>query len=291
VTLPPGEAAVFADGADYPWLVRMPDGTSRETAGAKTADPAAIVTPRSASCGPDCQAAPCTLRQMRQARRAAEADPRITWWAELTVLAHLTGWAMPFPGPELIGDLRAGPARQLDCALGHAVDDAIAARAAVIGARVSPGPLAAHVVTAMRRALAGGIWLCDREEPQYLAPPYRWVLVKESLQTARRDGPDGRHPRSAEWEEKYGRAIPGPDCVGQLATVTRWYAGDQRDPAQLHAVTWGQRPGPALERAAGAKADDHDWTERVASLLDVFVQPCRWPLDYLTPPGPAQPQE
>ena len=27
VTLPPGEAAVFADGADYPWLVRMPDGT------------------------------------------------------------------------------------------------------------------------------------------------------------------------------------------------------------------------------------------------------------------------
>ena len=39
VTLAPGEAAVFADGADYPWLVRMPDGTGRETAPAATAGP------------------------------------------------------------------------------------------------------------------------------------------------------------------------------------------------------------------------------------------------------------
>jgi hypothetical protein len=107
VTLAPGEAAVFADGADYPWLVRMPDGTSRETAAAAAAGPDAIITPRSAACGPDCQASPCTLRQMRQARRAAEDDPRITVRAELAVLAHLTGWAMPFPGPELSEDLQA----------------------------------------------------------------------------------------------------------------------------------------------------------------------------------------
>ena len=31
VTLAPGEAAVFADGMDYPVLTRMPDGTARET--------------------------------------------------------------------------------------------------------------------------------------------------------------------------------------------------------------------------------------------------------------------
>jgi uncharacterized protein len=291
VTLPPGEAAVFADGADYPWLVRMPDGTSREATGPEAADPAAIITPRSASCGPDCQAAPCTLRQMRQARRAAESDPRITWWAELTVLAHLTGWAMPFPGPEFTADLRAMPARRLDCALGHAVDDAVAARAAVITARVSPGPLAVHVVTAMRHAVTDGTWPCDREEPRYLAPSYQWVLVLEALQAAGRDGPDGRHPRSADWEQDYGRGIPGPDGASQLAAVTRWHAAGQRDPAQRHAVAWGRRPDPALERAAGAKAGDHDWTERVACHLDAFVQPCRWPLDYLTSPGPAQPQE
>ncbi len=32
VTLPPGEAAVHADGMDYPLLARMPDGTAREAA-------------------------------------------------------------------------------------------------------------------------------------------------------------------------------------------------------------------------------------------------------------------
>jgi DNA helicase HerA-like ATPase len=289
VTLPPGEAAVFADGADYPWLARMPDGTGREATEARTAGPASIVTARSGTCGPDCQAAPCTLRQMRQARRAAETDPRITGWAELTVLAHLAGWAMPFPGPELITDLRAQEdRRRLDCALGHAVDDAVAARAAAISARVSPGPLAVHVVTAMRLALADGSWLCDREEPRYLAPSYRWVLVLESLQKACRDGQDGRHPRSEEWEQAYSRAIPGPDCASQLAAVARWHAGAQRDPAELHAVAWGRRPAPVLERAVGATAGDPDWTERVGSLLAAFTQPCRWPLDYLLPPDDSR---
>jgi hypothetical protein len=291
VTLPPGEAAVFADGADYPWLARMPDGTAREAAGAAvTASPASIVTSRSASCGPDCQASPCTLRQMRRARRAAAADPRITWWAELTVLAHLTGWAMSFPGPELTADLRAMDRRELDCALSHAVDDAVAARTAVISARVSPGPLAVHVIAAMRQALADGSWLCDREEPRYLAPAYQWILVLEALQKACRDEPDARHPRSGEWERAYGRAVPGPDCASQLTAVTRWHADGQRDPRQLHAVAWGQRPASALERAAGTTAGNQDWTERAGTLLDVFVQPCRWPLDYLVPPGHVQPQ-
>ena len=283
VTLPPGEAAVFADGADYPWLARMPDGTTREATEARAAGPASIVTSRSGTCGLDCQTSPCTLRQMRQARRAAEADPRITGWAELTVLAHLAGWAMPFPGPELIADLRGLDRRRLDCALGHAVDDAVAARAAVISTRVSPGPLAVHAVAAMRLALTDGSWLCDREEPRYLAPSYRWVLVLESLEKACRDGQDGRHPRSGEWERTYGRAIPGPDCARQLAAVARWHADAQRAREELHAVAWGRRPAAVLERAAGATADDQDWTERVGSLLAAFTQPCRWPLDYLLP--------
>jgi len=190
---------VFADGADYPWLVRMPDGTSREAVPAATAGPAAIVTPRSVSCGADCQVSPCTLRQMRQAQRAAEADPRITVWAELAIVAHLTGWTMPLPDDPFADELRAMDERRRDCALAHATDEAVATRAAVISARVSPGPLAAHVVTAMRQALTDKPWLCE-EEPQFLAPPYQWVFVLESLQAACRDGGGGRHPRSADWE-------------------------------------------------------------------------------------------
>jgi DNA helicase HerA-like ATPase len=79
VTLTPGEAAVHADGMDYPVLARMPDGTARETGTvAPFASPAALVTSRSPTCGAQCRAVPCTLRQVRAAQRAAIADPRTT---------------------------------------------------------------------------------------------------------------------------------------------------------------------------------------------------------------------
>jgi hypothetical protein len=53
------------------------------------------------------------------------------------------------------------------------------------------------------------------------------------------------------------------------------------------AVTWGVRPDTAIERAAGARAGDPEWAGRLAAKLTIFHQPCRWPLDYLTPPGDA----
>ena len=73
VTLKPGEAAVFADGMDFPLLAQMPDGTGREAAAqAATATPAGVVRSRSITCGADCFGRPCTLRDMRVAQRALE---------------------------------------------------------------------------------------------------------------------------------------------------------------------------------------------------------------------------
>ena len=213
--------------------------------------------------------------------------PPTTVWAELAVLAHLTGWTMPLPDDPFVDELRAMDERRRDCALSHATDEAVAARAAVISARVSLGALAAHVVTAMRQALTDQSWLCEEEEPQFLARPYQWVFVLEGLQEACRDGAGGRHPRSAEWEVCYGRAIPGQDFSAQLAAVEHWHCGNQGDTARMHALAWGQRSEPAAARAIGAKAGDADWDERVGSQLAVFAGPPRWPLDYLTPPGPA----
>ena len=251
VTLAPGEAAVFADGADYPWLVRMPDGTGRETAPAATAATRPRSSrPRSASCGPDCQASPCTLRQMRQAQRAAEADPRITGWAELAVLAHLTGWTMPFPDDPFAGDLRAMDERRRDCALaprgrrrgrGPGRGDQRAGQPGPAGRARDRGdaPGAGRRDLAVRprrnrstwRRPTGGCWC--------------WRPCRRPAAT----GTDGRHPRSAEWEHDYGRAIPGQDCAAQLETVTRWHHDDQRDTGRLHAVAWGQRP----ERRPGTR--------------------------------------
>jgi hypothetical protein len=55
----------------------------------------------------------------------------------------------------------------------------------------------------------------------------------------------------------------------------------------ISAVTWGLRPDTAIERAVGARASDPGWADHLARQLASFCQPCRWPLDHLTTPGPA----
>ena len=284
VTLTPGEAAVFTDGMDYPLLTRMPDGTSREISHpAPAASPTTLITSRSPTCGLDCRASPCTLRQVRAAQRAAIRDPRITMWAELSVLAHLTGWAMPMPGPAFAATLAEMESRLRDCALSHAVDAAVAARIPVISSRTSGPALAVHVTAAMHATLGEDRWLCEPQEPQWLAPPYRWALVLDSLRACHgRDPSAGPHPRTAEWEAAYARAIPGPTCASQLQVVERWYETDQRDQQQVHAVAYGTRPASLIERAVGARAADQDWEQRLADALSTF-RDCRWPLDHLRP--------
>jgi uncharacterized protein len=286
VTLNPGEAAVFTDGMDFPLLARMPDGTGREATGeaageASTAAPAGVVRPRSITCGADCAGRPCTLRDMRVAQRALEEYPPIRLWTELSVLAHLTGWPMPVPCTALLSLLQVMPSRLRDCAISHGVDAALAVRVPVIAARVSPVGLASHVSTAIRARISRGSWLCQREEPRWLAPAYTWTLVLDALRSADRKTPGaGRHPRSADWERTYGRAITGDTCARQVGTVQRWYDGAQRDDREVRAVAFGVDDVSGIERAVGALAEDDDFEERLAGYLGEFVD-CRWPRLYL----------
>jgi DNA helicase HerA-like ATPase len=283
VTLRPGEAAVFADGMDFPVLARMPDGTAREAAtAAVTATPAGVVRPRSTTCGSDCGERPCTLRDMRVAQRVLGEYPAVLLWAELSVLAHLTGWPMPVPRTALLSLVQMMPSRLRDCAISHGVDAAVAVRVPVIAGRVSPVGLAAHVATAIRARLARGSWLCQREEPRWLAPAYQWTLVLDALKAADRKTPGaGPHPRSAEWERTYGQAITGDTCARQVGTVQRWYDGAQREAWEVRAVAFGVDSPSAVERAVGAAAEDDDFEERLTGYLDQFVD-CRWPRLYLT---------
>jgi DNA helicase HerA-like ATPase len=295
VTLVPGEAAVFMDGMDYPLLAKMPDGTAREAAAGSTMDaatPAGVVSVRSTTCGAECVARPCTLRDMRAAQRALERYPGIALWAELAVLSHLTGWAMPVPKAALLGLLRVMPVRLRDCALSHAADAAVAARTPVISSRVSPVGLASHVSTAMRARVARGMWMCQKEEPRWLAPAYRWALVLDSLKSADRKSPGpGPHPRTGEWEHTYGQAITGDTCARQAGTVQRWYDNSQRDAGAVRAVAFGAGTPSVIERATGASTEDDDFEQHLNGYLEQFID-CRWPLLYLTgtTPGPATPR-
>ena len=170
VTLPPGRAAVFADGMDFPVLVQVKDGSERELAStAPTADARTVVRARSGSCGSECLARPCTLREMRGGQQLLDDVPLIRLWAELAVLAHLTGWPMPVPDPDA---LAASPvsaatpasARLAQCALAHAVDAAVAARPLVAGASA----LAVHVTENIRAWAEHREWRCAPDEPEWL---------------------------------------------------------------------------------------------------------------------------
>ncbi|MGH3874386.1 MAG: ATP-binding protein [Pseudonocardiaceae bacterium] len=286
VTLNPGNAAVFTDGMDYPILVRMADGSVREESIRHApVTPACLITPRSTTCGTTCRETPCTLRQMRAAQRILETTPRLVIWAELAVVAHLTGWTMPIPRWSLLNAVRAIPARTRDCALSHAVDAAVAVRSTVSATCVSPHALAEHVTNAMRRLVEHD----ERhiaEEPEWLAAPYRWCLVWDALMTVDRDDPAaGRHPRSDEWAGQYGRMIPGATNRDQLAEVRRWFDTDQRDHAACQVIAYGVESVPVIVTAIGASRESPDWQDRVAEQLTEFIS-CTWPLRYLASAEP-----
>jgi hypothetical protein len=289
VTLPPGEAAVFTDGMDYPLLARLPDGTARETTTpAPTAPAAGLIARRSPTCGPDCQDEPCTLRQMRAAQQALTHAPAIVLWAEYSVLGHLTGWHMPVPAAVLRAQLDALPARLRDCALGHATDAAVNARIPAIAAKISPAALAAHVTTAMHAGLDEHRWECDPEEPHWLAPAYQWAPVLEELTLACQANPAAtRHPQTPHWEAAYQRSIPGPTCALQRETVQVWHQNATRDTADLTTVAFGSRAPSAIEDALGARRGDRDFDQRLAHSLDYFTD-CPWPLTYLATLAPGQ---
>jgi hypothetical protein len=168
VTLPPGQAAVFSDGMDFPVLVQIKDGTERELASPPaTADARTVLTPRSGTCGGECAARPCTLRELRRSQQLLADLPWVRQWAELAVLAHLTGWPMPVPTPTALSELLAQPARLAQCALSHAIDAATAAHREI----ARPAALAAHVAAAIGGRVAGADWQCQPDEPEWLLGP------------------------------------------------------------------------------------------------------------------------
>ena len=104
VTLPPGQAAVFSDGMDFPVLVQVKDGTERERASpAPTADARTRGPPPVGQLRRRMRAS--AVHAAGHARRPASCSTTCRGsrlWAELAVLAHLTGWPMPVPVPDAL---------------------------------------------------------------------------------------------------------------------------------------------------------------------------------------------
>jgi hypothetical protein len=129
---------------------------------------------------------------------------------------------------------------------------------------------------------------CAAEEPQYLAPPYRWALVQDALRSAQPGGEE-RHPRSEAWERAYGQPVLGATTSQQARVVARWHARDQRDAQAVATVIWGTRPRTAIEQAVGCRADDPGWPALLAEMLAAFAR-SPWPRSLLRrTPARSQP--
>jgi uncharacterized protein len=165
VSLPPGVAAVFADGMDRPVRVRVPFGGDREAAA--PGPPPPLAGRRSPACGPVCTGErACTLLDMRRAELLASADsvapagePGSAWlrlWAETLVLAFLTGRGPPAV-PVALRRWWPGRDRRLrECVLASVLDRAVRSRALAIRTAYDPAALAGAAAGAALRMLGAG---------------------------------------------------------------------------------------------------------------------------------------
>ena len=285
VSLPPGVAAVFADGMDRPLRIRVPLGEHAERVLASPPPP--VRGRRSAACGPRCTAErPCTLYELREADllSAAAGQAWLRIWAETLVLAFLTNRNLPAVPARLLRRWAGLDVRQRECALATLIDRSVGARAVSVRRSYDPRQLAASAASAALAMLAGQTPPGSRGGPNWVVPQLRWLHEFERVcplggpqadpydrappldfdLVGAQDWPDMRtghriaalrqHPLSMELEDNrriaWNLLLGDDDHAGFLA--------------DLAAVMVGQDPGSHLAQAAAAM-DVSGWLAVVLS--------------------------
>jgi uncharacterized protein len=301
VSLPPGVAAVFADGMDRPVRVRVPFGGDREAAA--PGPPPPLVGRRSPACGPVCTGErACTLLDMRRAELLASAapaapavEPGAAWlrlWAETLVLAFLTGRGQPAV-PTALRRWWPGLDRRLrECLLATVVDRAVRSRALAVRACYDPAALAAAAARAGLRLLDQGAGAGGRPGPGWVIPQVRWLHEMERVCPL-----GGRPPDPAGPAPPPGFDLPGlvgwpgmrvghrlralrrhplsTELPGNRALAWTVLLGDDDQDGfmrDLATVGVGLEPAAQLRQAAGAMAAGA-WLEVVLSWPRRFVDP------------------
>jgi uncharacterized protein len=197
VSLPPGEAVVFAEGMDRPMRVRVPFGGDREQRPATVADPGDAVPAglepvggsllagrRSLACSQACAAErPCTLLEIRAADLVARSS-RDAWlrvWAEVYVLAHLVNRPRPRVPVPLRRRWTELPERLRDCALATAMDQATERRGGVLRESYDPAALSAACAASAAGLLAGGKGAGTMPGTGWVIPQLQWLHELERV--------------------------------------------------------------------------------------------------------------
>ncbi|HUL26690.1 MAG TPA: ATP-binding protein [Streptosporangiaceae bacterium] len=304
VSLPPGVAAVFADGMDRPVRLRVPFGGDRERV--LPGPPPPLAARRSPACGPVCTGRrACTLLDMRRAELLAApgppgepGEPSQAWlrlWAETLVLAFLTGNGLPAPP----GPLRRwwpGLERRLrECLLATVLDRSVRSRALAVRASYDPAALAAAAGGAALRMLEQGPGAGVRPGPRWVIPQVRWLHEMERMcpLAGRSPDPAGRAP-PPDYDLPGLAGWPGMRMGHRLRALRRHPLSTELPPNRLLAWTVllgeddqagfmqdlatvgvGLGPGARLRQAAGAMGAADGWLEVVLS----------WPRRFVAPPS------
>ena len=155
VSLPPGVAAVFADGMDRPLRARIPLGEGRERLVSGPQPP--VGERRSPACGSQCrEGRGCTLYEIREVDLLAQT-PTWTWlrlWADTLVLAHLVNRPLPAVPRELTPRFTAMPLRQQQCLLATVIERCVRRRSWALRSAWNPEDLTTDVTAVARRMFA-----------------------------------------------------------------------------------------------------------------------------------------
>ncbi|MFF9980322.1 helicase HerA domain-containing protein [Streptomyces erythrochromogenes] len=203
VALPPGRAAVAADGMDRPVLTEIPHGEHDESTKQASAEPP-LLGSRSPLCGAACHREPCTLRTMNDSHHRS-LEPRHLIWVEAAASAQAMGMAAPAPAAAVREALRALAPRDLECTLVYAVERAVSARTALMRDEVDPADFAERLYAVLSDLLLG-VEPRPADRRRYTYANYRFRDVLEAVQRARNAAPDGPHTypetQTADWASR-----------------------------------------------------------------------------------------
>ncbi|MDA0634051.1 ATP-binding protein [Nonomuraea sp. MCN248] len=225
VSLPPGDAAVFADGMDRPLRVRVPLGESREKPLAGPPPP--IRGRRSAACGAPCRTGQaCTLVELREADVLADA-PDWAWlriWCDTVVLAFVTGRSLPGVPRALAAAWGELPARRAECLLATLVERSVRRRAWALRSWFDPALLTEKAAAAATRLL-GGQGGGERPDASWVLPQVRWLHEVDRLFPYGRPAPDLRTPAPpleyAIFQQNGDHPAPQGELLGHRAKALR----------------------------------------------------------------------
>ncbi|MFE7183557.1 helicase HerA domain-containing protein [Streptomyces erythrochromogenes] len=203
VALPPGRAAVAADGMDRPVLTEIPHGEHDESTKQASAEPP-LLGSRSPLCGAACHREPCTLRTMNDSHHRS-LEPLHLIWVEAAASAQAMGMAAPAPAAAVRDALRALAPRDLECTLVYAVERAVSARTALMRDEVDPADFAERLYAVLSDLLLG-VEPRPADRRRYTYANYRFRDVLEAVHHARNAAPDGPHTypqtQTAEWASR-----------------------------------------------------------------------------------------